>query len=198
MSKARPVQIQLFLDQPVDMRERQLEQARRKLSRGDIDRDRKLTRQALREKIERARFKPQSRGSSELLDDIFLDTGVNLDDGMLRLVMVNKWGGVEVWNGERFGHAMFGHLSKTVRGGKVLIKLKAGTQTFPWKYAWYTEAVITRVEWIEEEGQYKVFIPSRQSPRVGVTYWFRPRYKKARQGKNWKEPRQTSKTVPLK
>jgi hypothetical protein len=189
--------IYLWSEEPPDAKARNLAFAEKRLKRGTIDRLKREARDQLLEKIRRARYIPRHRGDDELLEEIFRREGVNLDDGYLRLVLVNKWGMLEVWNGERFGAECFGHLSAKVRVSKEMTKLKAGTQTFPWKNPWYEAAVITRVEWVEAHKQYKVFIPAKGSRNIGVTYWFRPRYQKARLGKAWKQPREVSRSVPI-
>jgi len=198
--------IYLFFDQDDEVKRRKLADAAHRLRRGDIDRKKASAMGLLREKIKRARFIPQHRGSSDLLNEIFESEGVKLDDGYLRLVLVNKWGYLEIWNGERFASHHYGHLSPTARMSKEMIRLKAGTETFPWKNPWYHEAVITRVEWVEDLKFYKVFIPIKgvtqktaERRGLGVTHYFLPRYEEARLGKEWKQPRArySSTIVPI-
>jgi len=102
--------IYLFFDQDEETKRRKLAHMAHKLSRKDIDQPKADAMARLREKIRRARFIPQDRGPSDLLNEIFETEGVNLDDGYLRLVLVNKWGYLEIWNGERFGAEMQGNV----------------------------------------------------------------------------------------
>ena len=205
MKKTRGA-VNLFFEHDAETRQRKLDLTARRLKQEVIDRPKREARQALLDKISHARFRPQDRGPSDLLNEIFESEGVNLDDGYLRLVIINKWGYLEVFNGERFGAEMFGLLSMTARGAKELARFKAPTATFPWKLGFFVKAAITRVEWCKDLKQYKVFVPMEGASKrtakrrgLGVNYYFLPRYEDSQLGKDWKKPRPqySSVTIPL-
>ena len=132
------------------------------------------------------------------MEEMTLDTGVSLDDGWLRVVLITKRGSIEIWNGERFASHDVKRTSRVFRDCMTLKTWPLGTlgKSNPWKDPYICDAGLVQITWSEEHQQYTFFLPHHENKEIGTTWWFPPRYLKSERGTEWKHTRYTSKTVP--
>ena len=174
----------------------QLEEAARRLSKKHKDPSNKRANEAWGRYLRLIRPKKAQPINADLEEYLTEGERLEWDDGKVRLVLLNKMGGIEIYKRP--------HTDKDVAQSDIKVKGAEGITRWPVgnlsknirRQAFYEGVVVTRIEWVEECQQYKVFFPSRDNPKVGVTVFFPPIYQKARKGRGWKEPRYTSRSEP--
>lgn len=191
-----PMSLNLWMDNPPEVRAELLDQAKAKIARGDVDRVKKEMRWERLKRAQDPKNRARPVASSSMLEDFHLGEGIQLDDGWLRLAITDKWGNLEIFNGTRYADDVLGRYCKEFNATKSSTSWPRGTlpKSNPWKDPFTTRAALVKVEWQVEEGQYRIIY--NEGPGVTSTFWFPSRFRNSTRGTDWLKVRHVSPTVP--
>lgn len=177
-----------FSDYPPKLQERMLADASYRLAHPEI-----LARK-LRVVPRRAVSRSVVVASSEMLTDC--PDAFNLDDGWWRVVALTKWGGLEVFRGERYKQQWLAHTSKAALNAIGMTRwphLK--TSSNPFRITWIREVAVVQIDYDEGEEEYHFTL--HDAPGVTRTFWFPHDFELSDRGRNWLKVRHPSPTIPF-
>jgi len=183
-------ELSFFFDQPEEKRQKLLQEAAYRLAHPR----KTLEREARREKDERPRMRVLEVASRDMLEDC-PGSGI-LDDGWLRVVLINRLGGLEIYRGARFKEAW---LAREHRGfASLLGKHKWPRQGGLLRFAtpFIREGHILHIDYDDEEQQY--FFVIEEGPGISRTFWFPADFEASPIGTDWVRPRKLSLGSPWK